>query len=166
MNKLRRVLLVAAVLVIGFFVWQFCFPNPQQVIKRRLNEVARLASFTPNEGAISRLAKIQRLGLFFAEDVQVTVDIPGYESHTFNRREEVMQVVMASPRLGAGVAAQFLDMNIQMGAGDESAMVDLTLEAKISGESDLLAQELNFTLKKIKGDWLITRVETVKTLKP
>src|ERR1700719_3412485 len=120
MNKLRRVLLVAAVVVIGFFVWRVWFPNPQQVIKRRLNEVARLASFTPNEGAISRLAKIQRLGLFFAEDVQVMFDIPGYEAHTLNRREEVMQVVMASPRLGAGVAAQFLDMNIQMGAGDES----------------------------------------------
>jgi hypothetical protein len=166
MNMFRRLLLVAAVIGIGFWIWTAWFPNPKQIIKNRLNEVARLASFTPNEGAISRLAKIQRLGLYFAEDVQVMVDIPGYESHTFNRREEVMQVVMASPRLGSGLSAQFLDMNIQVGTGDDSAMVDLTLAAKITGESDLLAQELNFTLKKIKGEWLITRVETIKTLKP
>jgi len=166
MNKLRRLLLIAVVIGIGFWVWTAWFTNPKQVIKNRLNQVARLASFEPNEGAISRLAKIQRLGLLFAEDVQVMVDIPGYEAHTFSRREEVMQVVMASPRLGNGLSAQFLDMNIQLGSGDQSALVELTLEAKINGESDILAQEMKFTLKKIKGDWLITRVETVKTLKP
>ena len=30
----------------------------------------------------------------------------------------------------------------------------------------MIAQELKFTMKKINGDWLITRIETVKTLKP
>ena len=58
-------------------------------------------------------------------------------------------------------------MNIEMGAGNDSAIVDLTLKAKVPGETDLIVQELKFTLKKSDGGtWYITRVETVKTLKP
>jgi hypothetical protein len=166
MNIFRRVLLVAAVIGVACWVWTVWFASPRQIIKNRLGEVARLASFAPNEGNFSRLAKIQKLGLLLAEDVQVMVDIPGYESHTFNRRDELMQVLAGSSRLINGVKVQFIDLNIEVNPGKDSALVDLTLEAKITGETDLQAQELNFTLKKVKGDWLITRIETVKTLKP
>ena len=38
------------------------------------------------------------------------------------------------------------------------------MEAHISDEQDLIVQEMKFTLQKINGEWLITRVETVRTL--
>ncbi len=166
MNKLPRVILFVVALALGAWVWTICFPNPRQVITNRLNRVAQLASFTPDEGNISRIANVQKLSQYFAEDVQVFVDIPGFESHTFSRRDELMQVALAAKRLGNGLRAEFLDPNIEMGAGNQSALVDLTLKAKVPGENDMIVQELKFTMKKIKGDWLITRVETVRTLKP
>jgi hypothetical protein len=51
-------------------------------------------------------------------------------------------------------------------AGAGTALVYLPVEAKLGGQNDSIVQEMKFTLKKIKGDWLITRVETVNTLKP
>jgi hypothetical protein len=45
-----------------------------------------------------------------------------------------------------------------------SAVANLTGRGKIPGEKDFLVQELKFTLKKVESDWLISRIETVKTL--
>ncbi len=166
MKKLVQIIFLAVVLALGVWLWTAWFPNPKQAVRNRLNRVAQLASFSANEGNISRALSVQKLGSLFAEDVQVMVDIPGAESHTFTSRGELMQIVLAAKRLGDGLKAEFLDMNIEMGTGDQSALVDLTLKAKVGGESDMIVQELNVTLKKINGDWLITRVETVRTLKP
>ena len=166
MSKLVKIIVCVGLLAAGLWLWTVLFPNPQQVIRNRLNALARLASFPPNEGNIAHVAKIQRLGLFFTDDVQVMVDVPGMESHTFTSRAELMQMAAAARQMASGLKAELLDINIEMGTGAESALVDATLKAKISGEGELIVQELKFTFKKIKGDWLITRIETVKTLKP
>jgi hypothetical protein len=166
MKKLLSLILLVAVLGVAAWLWTVCFPNPKQAVRNRLNQVAQLASFSANQGNIMRVANVQKLGRLFAEDVQVMVDIPGTESHTFTSREELMQIAMAANRLSSGLKAEFLDINIEMGTGDQSALADLTLKAKVGGESDLIVQELKFTLKKIDGDWLITRVETLRALKP
>lgn len=166
MKKLSNIILLLVLLGLGYWLWTVFFPNPQQVIRNRLDKVARLASFSPGEGNISRVSKIQRLGLLFADDVEVMIDVPGADIQTIKSRQELMQAAMAAPRFASGLKAEFLDMNIELGSDAQSAIVDLTLKAKVTGETDLIVQELKFTMKKIKNDWLITRVETVKTLKP
>src|SRR5579884_390431 len=166
MKKLSNIILLLALAGLGYWLWTVFFPNPQQVIRNRLNKLARLASFSPGEGNISRISKIQRMGRLLAEDVQLIIDVTGTEIQTIKSRQELMQAAMAAPRFANVLKAEFLDMNIELGSDTQSAIVDLTLKAKIGGESDLIVQELKFTMKKINNDWLITRVETVKTLKP
>ncbi|HEX3798666.1 MAG TPA: hypothetical protein VH413_08190 [Verrucomicrobiae bacterium] len=167
MKKVFSLVVLLIAVGAGFWLYTVLFPNPQQAVRNHLNKVARLASFSPSDGNLSRMANVERLGTLFARDVQVVVDIPGYESHTFSNREELMQAAALTKRFAGGLKAEFLDMNIEMGAGNDSALVDLTLKAKVSTESDLIVQELKFTLKKSDGgSWLITRVETIKTLKP
>jgi hypothetical protein len=51
-----------------------------------------------------------------------------------------------------------------VGPDKQSAVADLTVEAKVSGERDPIVWEMKFTLRKTDGQWLITRVETVRTL--
>jgi hypothetical protein len=167
MKKVLSFILLLALLGAAFWLWTIFFPNPKQVVRNKLNAVARLASFTPNEGNISRMASVQRMAGLFTPDVQVVVDLPNGESHTFGSRDELMQAMAMAKRFANGIKAEFLDMDIEMGTGNTSALVDLTLRAKISGESDMVVQELKVTLKKSDGGtWLITRIETVKTLKP
>jgi hypothetical protein len=53
---------------------------------------------------------------------------------------------------------------VLVNADQESAVADLTLEAQSEGEMDRIVQEMKVTLKKMDGQWLIVKVETVKTL--
>ena len=63
-----------------------------------------------------------------------------------------------------GFSVEFLDVNVQLDNSKTSAVVNLTAKGRVSGDRDLVVQELKFVLNKIKGDWLISKVETVKTL--
>ena len=47
----------------------------------------------------------------------------------------------------------------------QSAVADLTAKAAVPGQKDFEVQEMKFVLKKINGEWLITRAETVKTFR-
>jgi hypothetical protein len=38
------------------------------------------------------------------------------------------------------------------------------VEANVAGEKDAIVQEMKFTFQKMGGQWLISRVETVRTL--
>ncbi|HWF17805.1 MAG TPA: hypothetical protein VG754_00975, partial [Verrucomicrobiae bacterium] len=76
MNKVFKIFLLLALLGLGYWLWTVLFPNPQQVIRNRLNKLASLASFSSDDGNISRVAKIQRLGALFADNVQITIDVP------------------------------------------------------------------------------------------
>jgi hypothetical protein len=40
----------------------------------------------------------------------------------------------------------------------------VTVEARVPGERDMMAQAMRFSLHKIDGKWLITRVQTVRSL--
>jgi hypothetical protein len=46
----------------------------------------------------------------------------------------------------------------------QTATADVTVEAKVAGESDLFIQEAKFSFQKSQREWLISRVETVRTV--
>ena len=85
---------------------------------------------------------------YFSEDVQVVVDVPGSSIHTLAGREELTQAAMAAKSMSNGLKVEFLDPNIDLNQGGESALVDLTLKAKPGNDSDLIVQELKLTFKK------------------
>jgi hypothetical protein len=165
MKIVIRLVILVALVALGFWAWTFFFPSPQKAIRDRLNKVARLASFAANEGNISRVASIQKLGTYFTEEIEVNVNVPGIDSHTFTRREELTQAAMASKQVVTSIKAEFVDINVDLAPDNLSAVADLTLRANISGEKDTIVQELKFHLNKVNGEWLIHRIDTVRTLR-
>lgn len=165
MRNILRLVFVAVLIAVAFWAWSVFFPNPQKIIRHRLVKLAQLASFGPNEGNITRIANVEKMGAYFAENAELVLDIPGVETHTFNGRAELMQAAMAARSTVSGFSAELFDINIDMGPGNESAMVDLTLKARVGGERDVIIEELKITFKNIKGDWLISRATTVQPLK-
>jgi hypothetical protein len=164
MEKFIRVLLIAALIAAGFLAWRFFFPNPERVIKSRLNSLAKTVSFDGSDGGISRALKADKVGDFFTLEVELTIDVPGYRStQTINSRTEIRQGLLAAQQRFPNARVEFLDINVTLDPGGESAVANLTLDLHLGGERAVL-QELNMTLKKIEGKWLITKVETVKTL--
>jgi hypothetical protein len=59
---------------------------------------------------------------------------------------------------------QLLDPNITVGGDQKSASVDLTLRVETPGDQYLIVQEIKCTLRQLDGEWIILRVDTVKTL--
>ena len=165
MKLVVRSLLLVGLLALGYWAWTIWFPNPKVEIRHRLERLAQLASFGSDEGALSKLAGAQKLARFFSETVQIKVAVPGVEEYDFDNRDELIQAVVAARSAVKSLKARFSDMNIEVTPGKGEAIVDLTLNADIGDDKDSVWEGLKFSLKKIHGDWLVTRIDTVNLLK-
>lgn len=159
-----RIVLLAALVGLGIWGWRFFFPSPEQAIRKRLGELARMASFSTSESGPAKMLNSEILSSFCTADVEMNIDIPGRARQTFSGRQEVLKAAMWARSLPGSLQIEFLDVNVAVNPDKVSAVVNLTGRGKIPGEKDFLVQELKFTLKKVEGDWLINRIETVKTL--
>ncbi len=166
MRYVKWVLLFAAVALAVLWLLGWFAPEPKVAINRHLKKLTELASFTASEPSFQRFSKIKQLSGLFSEDSVIVVETMGVESHTLNGRDELMQAMMAAKSFANGLKAEFVDVNIELGSGNQSALVELTLKARLGGESEMIAQEFKFTFKKTKREWYITRVDSVRTLKP
>jgi hypothetical protein len=164
MKIVRRICLLVLAAALGFWLWTVFFPNPQTVIRKRLDKVATLISFTGKEGNIAKIANVQQLTGYFAPNIEITVDTPAQSKQTLTGREELTQAALGVRSMLSGLNVEFIDQTITLSADKTEATVSLTGKARVPGDRDLLVQELKFTLQKIDGDWLIVRIETVRTL--
>src|SRR2546422_1061895 len=159
-----RAIIAAALVVVAVWLYSVFFPSPERLIRARLAQLAKSASFGRNESPVAILANSQRVANFFTADVEIRVDLPGRSAATLSGREEVRERTMAVRSIVGGLQVEFLDINLAIAPDKQSAEANLTLKGRIAGEKDLIVQELKFLLNKIEGDWKIKRVETVKTL--
>ena len=164
MKLIVRIVLVVALAALGIWLWTVLFPNPEKVIRQRLTELARIASFSSNESDLARLAAARSLAGFFSTNVEFQVELPELARRDSMDRDEITQAAFAARSRVGGLKVKFPDINVTVAPDKQSAVADLTVEANISGERDPMVQEMKFTLQKIDGRWLITRVETVRTL--
>jgi hypothetical protein len=162
---LVRLVLVGALGSLGFWAWSYFFPTPQHVIREELAELARAASIAPNEAPLTKLAKTQKLLSFFARDAQVTVEVPGRLTQTLNGHDDLQQAAMGARSMLNNLKVELVDVVVTVGADKQSAVADLTATATLPGEKIPEVQELEMSFKKAGRDWLINRVETIKTLR-
>jgi len=161
-----RLTLLAMILGAGVWLWMYFHPGPEEAIRRRLAEVAAEFSFTTGEGILARTAHAQKLAGYFAREVSLQIDLPELTSHESMSRDEIAQyaLVLRSSPYFHSLKVQILDPVILLGGDRQSAVVELTLRAETVGDKYLVVQEMKFTLREVDGEWLILRVETVKTL--
>ena len=164
MKVIIRIVLLAALAALGIWLWTVLFPRPEKIIHRRLTELARTVSSSANESDLTRLAAARSVAGFFAATVELNVDLPELGQHNSMDREEITQLALMGRSRAGGLRVKFPDINITVAPDQQSAVADLTVEANVSGEHDPIVQEMKFTLRKTDGQWLITRVETVRTL--
>lgn len=158
-----RLILLTALIVLGFWGWGTLFPSPEKVIRKRLGELAETASFSSDQGLVATAWNVSSLGEFFTLDVEVSVDVPGSQ-HTFTGREELLQAAAGARKAVSNLSVKFPDIKVTVAPDKTSAVVYLTAQGKVSGQKDFFLQELRLRLIKVKRDWLIHHVETVRTL--
>jgi hypothetical protein len=164
MKNVFRLVLLAALVALGVWLWLVLFPSPEKIIRKRLVQLAQDVSFSTSDGNLSRLISAQSVAGFFSTNIEVNIDVPGRVQHDFMGRDEITQAALASRSAVSGLKVKFPDIGVMIAPDKQSATADVTLDATVSGESDAIVQELKFTFQKIDGQWLITRIETIRTL--
>jgi len=164
MKNIFRLILFAALVVFGVWLWFVLFPSPEQVIRQRLTKLARTASFSSGEGNLARLTAAEDITGYFDTNVEVDINVPGRLQHTLAGRADIRQAAPGARERFGGMTVQFPDINITVAPDKQSAVADLTVEVDIAGEHDAIVQEMKFTFQKTEDGWLINRVETVRTL--
>jgi hypothetical protein len=62
----------------------------------------------------------------------------------------------------SSLQVEFPDVSVTVAPDRQSAVADVAVKVQAAGEKDSNVQEVKFTFQKIGGDWLITRVESVR----
>ncbi len=164
MKLVFRLLLLAAVAGLGFWLWTIFFPSPEKVVLKKMSSLAAAATFRAADSNLIRAAKAARLAGLFATDAQIIINVPDLPNRTLTGREEIQETALGGFANVPVLNVRFLDVNVHIGADRQTADVDCTGEVNAGDHKDFDVQELHFQFKKVDGDWLISRVETVKTL--
>ena len=160
-----RILLLGIVVALGIWGWQVWFPGPEQVIRRQLTELARLASISPNEARLKKLATAEQLAGFCTKDVEISVDVPGRSTFTISGKDELRETVIGARSSGSSVTVEFVDVSVNVAPDKTTAVARLTAKATIPGDNVPQVQELKIDFKKVEKDWLVNHAETVRTLR-
>lgn len=159
-----RLVLVLALIALGFWLWTVLFPSPEKIVHQKLLSLATDVSFSPDENNLVKMAHVQSVADFFTTNVEVDINVPGRDAQTLSGRDEITTAVMASRQTASSLQVKFPDINVTVAPDKNSAVADVTVDATVSGEHDAVVQEVKFTFEKVDGHWLISKVETVKTV--
>ena len=164
MKWVRRLILAAVLAILGLWFWGVLFPGPEKLIRTRLARAAQLTSFGAKQGTLSRMSSLIEFGGCFSPEAEVNLEVSGYGQLTLNGRGEIMRYGELSRSRPGELKVEFLDVDVMLAEDKESATATLTARVSIPSDRDFTVQGMKFWLKKFGKAWLITRVETVRTL--
>jgi len=156
-----RLVFFATAVALGVWLWTVFFPAPEKVIRHRLARLAADVSFTSGQGTFSRIAGGESVAGFFSTNVEINLNIPGYEQVTFASRAEILQAALVARERLKSLSVKFPDVTVTLAPDKKSAVADVTVQVLVSSERDTIVQELKISFQKMTDGWLITRLETV-----
>jgi hypothetical protein len=162
-----RLVQLAVLLALGFWLWTVLFPSPQKIIRKRLHSLAADVSFSKNDGTLTKLtglAGAANVADYFSTNVAVNIDIPGHEQHALAGRDEITQYALAAHQEVATLSVKFPDITVTVAPDKQSAVADVTVEVHASGQTDDFVQELKISFAKTDRQWLINQVDTVQPI--
>lgn len=164
----RRILAIAVLALVagGVYWWLQNDPHQREVrrIQKRLQDLASDASFPENAPALSKFAYPSTLTGYFTDPAQLDItfgDRAISRSYTRSQLEEDAAALRLAVR---ALNIQFLDIAVDLDEDFESALAHLTAKIYFANDPEYAVQEFRLTMAKPGGDWLVKRVETVKTI--
>jgi SnoaL-like domain len=164
MKTAFRLIFLTAVAVLGFWLWTILFPSPEKVVLKKMSSLAGTATVGTQDSNLLRAAKAANLVDFFTTDAEIILNVPDLPNRTLSGRDEIRETALAVLANVKTLNVQFLDVTAQIGPDKQTADVSCTVKVNAGDSKDYGVQELHFQFKKVDGTWLISRVETVKTL--
>jgi hypothetical protein len=163
-KRIQLVLLLVVAAASLVVLYQRFFPNDEKLIRRRLDNLARIACVPEGPTPAGSLAAGDRLRDFLTSNVVLDLDLLGDGRHRLAGRQEIIQAAVAIRNSLGGLKVEFLDVQVALDAEHQNATVELTLRATQPGRRDIFAQEVKVHLMKEDQQWRIDKAETVRTL--
>jgi hypothetical protein len=164
MKTAGRLVLLAVLAGLGFWLWTILFPSPEKIVLKKISALAATATVRASDGNLTRATKLSNLISYFSTDAEIVCDVPGLEIRTLSGRDEIRQAAAGGFTQLSTLNVQFFDATAHAAADQQSAVATCTARVSAGDSKDFGIQEMKFQFKKIDHDWLITRAETVKTL--
>ena len=130
----------------------------------KIASLAATATFSADASNLTRAGKANNLVSMFASDAQIILDASSGGGHTFSGSDEIRAAAIGGFGSLPSLKVEFLDATAKVSPDQQNAEVNCTAKISAGASKDFGVQEIRFQLKKTDGSWLITRVETVKTL--
>jgi len=159
-----RVTLLAILGGLGCWLWTIFFPNPEKIVLGRVSSLAATATISAGDGAITRATKVSNFIGYFSPDAVISYDVPGFGARSLSGLDEIRETAAGGFAGVSSLKVQFQDATARVSPDKQGAEVNCTVRVSTGDSKDFGIQELRLQFKKIGGDWLITRAETVKTL--
>jgi hypothetical protein len=163
---IKRLVLGAVLAALGYWAWTLFYQSPETAIRKQLRALTQEASFGPNQGLMTEAWKATAFASYFTTNVVLTIDVPGSE-HDLHGLDELTGAVLAARHMLTSLRIELPDIKVALQRGGQTAVVNLTARAvavHASGVRDDYLQELRLCLIKVKRDWLIKEIVTVRTL--
>lgn len=162
---MRRLMILALAAVAIYIAWTM-WPSEEGRIRKRLGALAAAVSTgtAEHETQMSRLARVARLRQFLAPDLYVDVGEP-YEP--IEGRDVLLGMVARAALPPRDVSVRFVDVQVTLQADGSQATAYLTAEASsrtAEGAREIDARELQLTLRKSDREWVVSRVDLLRTL--
>lgn len=164
MNRRALIGLVSvAVVAAGIWIWQTSGSSPEREIRRRLHELTGEFNAAAGEG-VDSLVRAARLGQFFAPDVVVEL---GGGSPPIQGRDTLMGMAARLQPRTAAFDVEVSDVNVEV---VDDTRANLTLTTVIerrndSGAEALDAREFSGEMQLVDGQWRVSRITAVETLR-
>ena len=165
MRKALLGLSAAVVLLLAFWLYPILFPSDEERIRRVLNDMAKAAEVHANEAPLARLGKANKLAGFFASDIEINLQGVPADWANILGRDQLREVILAGRAHLRQWRLELLGVSIRVDRNEPMAEAFTTAVAEINGEKNAVVQELRLTLKKTERRWLISRVDTISTLR-
>ena len=164
MKLVLRLIVIAMIAGLGWWLWTVFFPSPAKVVRQRLVTLANTATFGAHDSVVARAAKAQKFSSMFSRDVTIRFNSAGYGARELTGMDELTESANGAFAAIRELKVEFLDITVTVAADRLSAEANCTARVRMADKSDYGVSEMRFKFKKIEGKWLISLAETVKTL--
>ena len=152
-------------IAVGYWLFRVMFPDDADVIRSRLVQMAADASFESTEGQITKISKAGKLAGYFAVDAEISVKPWGYHQVNVSGRTEIRQAAVGARSTVAWLTINVDRIEVNVADDRESAVATLSLTARSSRGDDPWSERMDVQMRRVDGDWLISRVANRPILK-
>jgi hypothetical protein len=165
MVKIKHILVILLVVIIGIWAAFTLFQSEEKKIKKEFNSLSEWVSKESEEDAIAMFNRMRNIRALFHDSCGLK--IPGQSISGSYTREEIGSYAAQGRSQFSHLNLKFYDLDI---AFTEKEVAKVHLTARLigrltTGENVDETHEIDCLLKKLEKKWLFTTIEVVEVLK-